>query len=672
MKKRAIITMLMAMTALMTVSGTAYAVEPVSSDKTVEEITQTTEINLFTEQTTESPTDEPAPLPQLSVEKRTMGVGERCDLADFLIEGLDVTKFTYKTDSSDIVSVDTETNQVAALNSGTAVVYVSNTDGVTKSFTITVKPAPTQVYLNKTSITLGVGETFDLNSSFKNGEGAYRIDYTTDNSYIADVAWSGGLVTAKRAGTATVTATTYNGKEVICTVTVKNAPTELYLNKTSITLGVGETFDLNSSLKNGEGAYSIKYSSNNSRIADVKSSGGLVTAKNVGTATITATAYNGKKVDCIVTVKSAPSSVSLNKTKITLGVGETFDLNSSLPKGTAAYSIKYSSNNTTIADVKSSGGLVTAKNVGTATITATTYNGKKVNCTVTVKPAPTAIYLNKSIVVVTVGETYDLNSSFKNGQGAYLVKYSSQNPSIATVKAGGGLVTGKKIGTTIVTATTYNGKKVNCTVVVAAKKNVATVKGSVIKNKAAWSGSTLKSFSAGTKMNQISKSGNWIKVECNGTIGYVYNRAFNDKANYSTISESTLPAYVDDWFFNNGTSIQSIYNFSRSMGYRSMNEGSSIESMSVYILKYRNGACYQRAAILYYMLDRAGYEVKYVKGIDDYTGGSPHRWCMIKTSSGWRHIDPTPVIGLPNFYLVKDSAIAPYFSWSRSEYPAAR
>ena len=52
--------------------------------------------------------------------------------------------------------------------------------------------------------------------------------------------------------------------------------------------------------------------------------------------------------------------------------------------GTASYSIKYSSSNTGIATVNSSG-LVTAKKSGTAIITAKTYNGKTATCKITVK-----------------------------------------------------------------------------------------------------------------------------------------------------------------------------------------------------------------------------------------------------------------------------------------------
>ncbi|MCD8328226.1 MAG: hypothetical protein LUC25_03915 [Ruminococcus sp.] len=44
---------------------------------------------------------------------------------------------------------------------------------------------------------------------------------------------------------------------------------------------------------------------------------------------------------------------------------------------------------------------------------------------------------------------------------------------------------------------------------------------------------------------------------------------------------------------------------------------------------------------------------------------------MVKVDGNWRHIDPTPSATLSVFYLVKDSVIAPYFSWDRSKYPAA-
>ncbi len=338
------------------------------------------------------------------------------------------------------------------------------------------------VVFSYSPITLGVGETYTFSKSSLNTLSSTSTTYkwSSTNSNVVAVN-SSGKITAKKAGNATISVTASNGKKATCAVTVKNAPTKISLNKTKITLGVGEKFDLNSSLPSGTASYGIKYKSNATGVATVASTNGIVTAKKAGTVVITATTHNGKKATCTVTVKNAPTKISLNKTKITLGVGEKFDLNSSLPSGTASYSVKYTSNATSVATVNASGGLVTAKKVGTAVITATTYNGKKATCTVTVKNAPTKISLNKTKITLKVGEKFDLNSSLPSGTASYSVKYTSNATSIATVNASGGLVTAKKVGTAVITATTYNGKKATCTVTVKDKDNVEEYIDEVLK-----------------------------------------------------------------------------------------------------------------------------------------------------------------------------------------------
>ena len=396
----------------------------------------------------------------------TLGVGETYDLNSSLPSGTASHSVVYTSNNTSVASVKSGGGLVTANKVGTATVTATTFNGKTVKCTITVKNAPPSISLNKTSLTLGVGETYDLNSSLPSGTASHSVVYTSNNTSVASVKAAGGLVTANKAGTATITATTFNGKTVKCTITVKNAPSKISLNKTSLTLGVGETYDLNSSLPSGTASHSVVYTSNNTSVASVKAAGGLVTAKKTGTATITATTFNGKTVKCTITVKNAPSKISLNKTSLTLGVGETYDLNSSLPSGTASHSVVYTSNNTSVASVKAGGGLVTAKKTGTATITATTFNGKTVKCTVTVKNAPSKISLNKTSLTLSIGETYDLNSSLPSGTASHSVVYTSNNTSVASVKAGGGLVTAKKEGTATITATTYNGKKVTCTVTV--------------------------------------------------------------------------------------------------------------------------------------------------------------------------------------------------------------
>ena len=395
--------------------------------------------------------------------KLVLGVGEKFNLNSYLPSGCASYNTAYSTNNALVADVVKDNGLVTAKAVGTVKITVKTYNGKTAVCVINVKKAPKSISLNKKQITLGIGERFDLNSSLPSGCGAYSIVYSTNNAKTADVKRAGGLVTAKAVGTAKITVKTYNGKTAVCVINVKKAPKSISLNKKQITLGIGERFDLNSSLPSGCGAYSIVYSTNNAKTADVKRAGGLVTAKAVGTAKITVKTYNGKTAVCVINVKKAPKSISLNKKQITLGIGERFDLNSSLPSGCGAYSIVYSTNNAKTADVKRAGGLVTAKAVGTAKITVKTYNGKTAVCVINVKKAPKSISLNKKQITLGIGERFDLNSSLPSGCGAYSIVYSTNNAKTADVKRAGGLVTAKAVGTAKITVKTYNGKTAVCT-----------------------------------------------------------------------------------------------------------------------------------------------------------------------------------------------------------------
>ena len=85
---------------------------------------------------------------------------------------------------------------------------------------------------------------------------------------------------------------------------------------------------------------------------------------------------------------SDPTSVSLNKTSLTLDVGKSYTLTKTVSPSNAVTSYTWSSSNTSVATVDSNG-KVTAKKSGTATITVKTSNGKTATCKVTVNlPTP--------------------------------------------------------------------------------------------------------------------------------------------------------------------------------------------------------------------------------------------------------------------------------------------
>ena len=440
------------------------------------ENTSSTELSSIPAVEEEEPTKAEPKYLTLSQAVLSLGIGERYTLCCTLPDGSIASNISYSSNNSLVARVDFKTGEVIAAGTGTAQITAKTPGGTKAVCNITVGYAPSSIVINKTKLVLGVGEKFNLNSSLPSGCASYNTAYSTNNALVADVVKDNGLVTAKAVGTAKITVKTYNGKTAVCVINVKKAPKSISLNKKQITLGVGERFDLNSSLPSGCGAYSIVYSTNNAKTADVKRAGGLVTAKAVGTAKITVKTYNGKTAVCVINVKKAPKSISLNKKQITLGVGERFDLNSSLPSGCGAYSIVYSTNNAKTADVKRAGGLVTAKAVGTAKITVKTYNGKTAVCTFTVKPQAKSVTLNSKEIVMYVGEAFDLNSSIPKNTAAYYRLYSTSNAKTATVTRGGGIVKALKVGTATISCTLSNGKKAICKVyIMPSSKKIANV-----------------------------------------------------------------------------------------------------------------------------------------------------------------------------------------------------
>ena len=255
-----------------------------------------------------------------------------------------------------------------------------------------------KVSLNKSATTLTEGESETLTATItpSNATGDKTVKWSSSNEAVATVD-SNGKVTAKKAGTAVITATSSNGKTAGCTVTVKQkeiAITGISLNKstTSLTEGESETLTATITPSNATGDKTVKWSSSNEAVATVDSNG-KVTAKKAGTAVITATSSNGKTAGCTVTVKQkeiAITGISLNKstTSLTEGESETLTATITPSNATGDKTVKWSSSNTAVASVDSAG-KVTAKKAGTAVITATSSNGKSASCTVTVKQKDT-------------------------------------------------------------------------------------------------------------------------------------------------------------------------------------------------------------------------------------------------------------------------------------------
>ena len=270
-----------------------------------------------------------------------------------------------------------------------------------------------------------------------------------------------GVATAMKAGKAKITVTPFEGSKLTCTITVAKAvaPSKVTLSKTQLILGVGQKYQLDAAIPEGTST-TFTWKSGSSSVVSVKD--GLLTARKKGTATITVTTANNKKAKCTVKVYPAPTSLSLNPSKLVLSENGTETLSVSLSKGSGC-DIELYSDDPSVAEVNSETGVVTAKSIGTATIWAKTYNNLSAKCEVEVTTGPTAIELSEETLVLGVGQTHLLEAlALIDGEAIdSTLEYKSSKTSVATVDQAG-VITAVKAGSANITVSASNGVSAVC------------------------------------------------------------------------------------------------------------------------------------------------------------------------------------------------------------------
>lgn len=96
---------------------------------------------------------------------------------------------------------------------------------------------------------------------------------------------------------------------------------------------------------------------------------------------------------------------------------------------------------------------------------------------------------------------------------------------------------------------------------------------------------------------------------------------------------------LQDIIDKQGKNYQKIYTYiNKNKTYRSMAEGDSIEQMAYYMLTHKSASCYYFAAFTYLLMQKAGYEVSFVRGLG-WQNGTEHCWIMFKETDGWYFMD---------------------------------
>lgn len=283
---------------------------------------------------------------------------------------------------------------VYGTSSGGVTGWLPLTDAVASSSqTIPV----TNVMLNQGAVVMAKGGTLTLNATIVPVD-ASNQNVTWSSSDDAVVSVSGGVLSAKAAGTATITVTTVDGGlTASCSVKVADADAGKELTKTgsngTVTLTVGSKLQLIPTFATAKGWKLKSVSSSKSKVASINKAG-MVTAKKAGTATITVKCKNGKKATLKVkvvaaskggssssggsgttTTSSAVTKIYLNKTgTVSLKKGKTLQLYTKLEPATATTTLTWKSSNEKVAYVDSNGKVYALKK-GTCSIGVMADNG---------------------------------------------------------------------------------------------------------------------------------------------------------------------------------------------------------------------------------------------------------------------------------------------------------
>ena len=353
------------------------------------------------------------------------------------------------TSSDPSVATVDDDGTVHALTEGVATITATAYNGVSDSCALTVVPAPTGVTLTAERSTIGLNEKLQLSAAMEPAGTLGTLKFSSSNTRYVTVS-ADGVIQGKRAGSATITVKTYNGKTATLKVTVKKAPTSVSLSTTRTELGLRETAQLTAKLSSGSaGAYSFTSSDESKLVIDAN---GNATAVDVGDVTVTVTTYNGKSKSGVIHVLPEPESVTLSDHELRIGALDSWKLSYALNEGSAG-AVGFTSSNPSVATVDADG-TVHALNEGVATITATAYNGVSDSCALTVVPAPTYVSLPYATLNIGLGDKVQLEPMVDPGSASGF-RYSSSNTRYAKVSADG-IVTAVKVGTATITIKTYN------------------------------------------------------------------------------------------------------------------------------------------------------------------------------------------------------------------------
>ena len=286
------------------------------------------------------------------------------------------------------------------------------------------------------------------------------------------------------------------------------------------------------------------WASSNEAVATV--SDGWVYGEAPGKAIITATNDKEESASYEIEVGIPADKVTLNKTEVSLDVGDQVTLtavvtpDNATDKSVMWYATEVDTDYYMNPIVNINNGNIIARRAGTVKIAASTPSGATAYCVITVTEPdpenvkPTGISLNKNAIDIEEGKTETLNATVApNNATDKTVTWTSEDPSIATVDKDG-KVTGVKVGETRVTAQTVNGKIAICVVRVTTNYAVTFYDGNEVIS--------FKEYLSGIPANSIEKP--FLITEDKVVVNWYTDPELTHEFDFSGTIDSDLNLYA--------------------------------------------------------------------------------------------------------------------------------
>ena len=313
-------------------------------------------------------------------------------------------KVAWTSSNTSVLTVDAA-GLVKAVANGEATV-TATAGGVSNAVTITVTtPVESVTIAGAPEKPLNVGGTVQLSAQVKPEGATNKVAWTSSDENVLTVD-ADGLVTALGNGEAAITATAGAQSDSV-SIAVVTPASGIELDAAALALYRGDKpSKLQATVLPATASNKgVAWTSSNNDVATV-SEDGAVTPVGLGTATVTAKALDGGfAATCTVTVGEHVTGVELDKSKVAIVGAGTAQLKATVfPDEALDKSVTWSTSDESVATVDGNG-LVTAAGKGSATVTATSLDGKlSATCAVEVGNPVTGFDLSAASVALKKGE----------------------------------------------------------------------------------------------------------------------------------------------------------------------------------------------------------------------------------------------------------------------------